>query len=247
MADDVSWTVLRRSRPWTPGAAAGGDPFWANVILLALNENGADTTTTFIDASSYGHVLTAIGDCQWDTGVTPPAGLSSTALGDGTGDELRCADHAIFDWGTSDFTIECWFNSTDVTGTGVIGRYQSDFTPGWVFWISDSSGLAFAASSNGSTFDISALGANILGTVAANTWYHAAVTRSGDTWRGFLDGVQGFSFTSSAALVDRNQGPYWFNANSGAVMPGNIGSTRITKAARYTGNFTPPSLPLQTS
>ena len=60
--------------------ATGGDPYFANVVLLAGNESGADGTTTFLDQSSYARTLTAVGNAQWDTAQAPTGQTSSILL-----------------------------------------------------------------------------------------------------------------------------------------------------------------------
>lgn len=88
--------------------------------------------------------------------------------------------------------------------------------------------------------------------IAVDTWYHIAISNDAGTARLFLNGVQAStpastytvltSFTATTvefgALDDGTNGP----------LNGWLRSWRFTSGvARYTGNFTPPSLPLPTS
>ena len=86
--------------------------------------------------------------------------------------------------------------------------------------------------------------------LAFNQWYHIALTRQGQTLRGFVDGLQFATQTIDESNI--------FNLSLGFAMGigGNswdeqlsytsdyIDELRITKGvARYTSNFTPPTEP----
>ena len=77
-------------------------PAWSGL----LTDN---TAYTFTDSSASAHVITPVGD-MFHSGVKKKVG--STSLGfDGTDDILHWgADHADFQFGSGDFTIEMWFN-----------------------------------------------------------------------------------------------------------------------------------------
>jgi hypothetical protein len=107
-------------------------------------------------------------------------------------------------------------------------------------------GTAFVTylSSTGGGWDI-ANGRTVISTITAGRWYHIAFTRSGSTWRSFVDGTQVDTFTSSASLYQsanqfalaRVQGTNPFN--------GLLSNVRVIKGtALYTSNFTPPTSPL---
>ena len=77
-----------------------------------------------------------------------------------------------------------------------------------------------------------------------NTWRHVAVTRSGTSLRLFINGVQrGSTLTSSANLSDNQlKIGYYYSETFGFV--GKVDEFRVTKGvARYTANFTPPTVP----
>ena len=82
--------------------------------------------------------------------------------------------------------------------------------------------------------------------LSANTWYHIAVTRSGNTFRTFVNGVVEKTYTSSAAVFSDATVPY--NIGRTAYQSGTfyyngyMDDLRVTKGyARYTANFTPPT------
>jgi len=88
--------------------------------------------------------------------------------------------------------------------------------------------------------------------LAINTWYHIAVSRSGSTFRSFVNGVVEKTFTSSATIFSDVTIPY--NIGRSGYSPGGyfyyngyIDDLRINKGvARYTTTFTPPTSALIT-
>jgi len=145
--------------------------------------------------------------------------------------------------GTDDFTLELWHNTPtlDTTnglimfGPGGYGYYNS------LFHFSGAD-VQMYISSNGTSWDI-ASGTKI-GERVVNTWHHYALTREGNTFRGFIDGVLGATFTSSGAI---RQGSSEFNKNQIIIghrittTLGHISNFRYIKGrALYTAAFTPP-------
>src|SRR3990167_997053 len=92
------------------------DPYFANVVLLAANENGADGTTTFIDQSASAHALTAVGNVQWDT-AQAPSGLTSSGLWDGAAPEKITALDSVDWYFTGNVTFEMWIRWASVVNT----------------------------------------------------------------------------------------------------------------------------------
>lgn len=87
-----------------------------------------------------------------------------------------------------------------------------------------------------------------------NTWNHIAVSRQGTIIRGFVNGVQGLTLSTTSTLYDTNVtgkglaigmgfDTTWGTAASMTTdYTGNLSNLRIIKnQALYTGNFTPPT------
>jgi hypothetical protein len=156
-------------------------------------------------------------------------------------------DDTDFVLGTDDFTLELWHNTPTLSttnglimfGPGGYGYYNS-------FFHFSTADVVMYISSNGSSWDI-AQGTKI-GERKINTWHHFALTREGNTFRGFVDGVLGATFTSSGAI---RQGSSEFNKNQIIIghrittTLGHISNFRYIKGrAVYTAAFTPPSYEL---
>ena len=81
-------------------------------------------------------------------------------------------------------------------------------------------------------------------TFSHDTWYHYAVTRSGNTFRMFINGVLEDTQTSTGSLnigLGGFRSGWSFDGGNG-YFNGYIQDMRITRGlARYTSNFTAPT------
>lgn len=86
------------------------------------------------------------------------------------------------------------------------------------------------------------------GTVPLNTWTHVAVTRKGNTWRQFVNGVLSATAEHSRNATPTNSvrttiGSYSITSGGNhGPWDGFIDELRVTKGiCRYEGNFVPPT------
>mgnify|MGYP006267112047 CR=1 FL=1 len=167
----------------------------------------------FKDNSTNAYTITSSGSTSVQTfsPFEPTAAYSASTNGgsgyfDGSGDYLTVPDNAALELGTNDFTIECWVYPLSFSGTinYLIGKMTNSSTAsGFLLRLYDTTGVAiFYASSNGSTWDI----VNGMGTVAPflNAWNHVAVSRSGSSFRIWVNGVSGGTATSSGSIQDNS-------------------------------------------
>ena len=136
--------------------------------------------------------------------------------------------------GTSDFTIECFFRSPVINGR-YLWRFDGNTDirlnyDGLIARIDDDDGHEISSP------DI-------------DTWYHVAMTRSGNNWYAMFNGVNSLFDTgefslSGGSLIVGSSSPDDDGSNS---FRGSISNFRYTKRALYTtaGSYTIPSLPLQ--
>jgi hypothetical protein len=227
-----------------------GDPYFADVSLLVINDNQADGTTTFDDQSSNNFTVTTVGNAQYDT-AQAPTGMTSSMLSDGTGDWLTVPNNADFNFAAGDFTVEGFVRFNAVTGfKGIISGTTADVnTELWLLIAANGTALEWYASSADGSWNIAS--AQSFGTVATGQWYHFALVRNGNTWTPYLNGVAGGGVVTSSSTLSFGIGVIFIGtdrASSSRSHNGWLCSTRITKGvARYTANFTPPTLPMLTS
>jgi hypothetical protein len=219
-----------------------------NLVSLLLPGNGTNgkKNNDFVDSSTAnsgtGWSITPNGDVTQGT-FSPFSQTGWGAYFDGTGDYLTVPDDAAFDYGSGDFTLECWIYPT-ITNNGVLlTAHTSGGNYGPCNLYFNAGALEFYSSSNNSSFDV----ANGVsgGTPTVNSWNHVAVSRSGTSIRCFLNGSVTSTTTSSATLMNAT-GTFQIGARNGSsTYTGYISNFRVVKGtAVYTGAFTPPTSPL---
>ena len=203
---------------------------------LMLHNDGTDASTTIVDSSLSPHSPTVVGNAQLDT-AQKKFGTASL-LCDGSGDYVTVPDSADWDFGSGDFSLECQIRFNTVAGNQ--GIFTREISGSSYFYIAWESGNKIRFRDYGGTYDSSFAWI----TPVADTWYHLAISRSGNSIRCFIDGIQiGSTQTFTGSFIDRAVplqigafpvASYWFN--------GWIDEVRVSKGiARWTANFTPPT------
>ncbi len=157
-------------------------------------------------------------------------GAKSLAL-DGTGDYLSLESSDDFEFGTGNFTLECWVYRSNAAATEYIFDYRvrpNDVAP--VLYLSGGNLIYYTAGS-----------ARITGTGSVgspNAWYHVAVSRNSGTTKLFVDGVQVGSSYSDSNDYTRSPmtvGGDYIGTN---LFTGYIDEVRVTNGySRYNSNF----------
>jgi hypothetical protein len=182
--------------------------------------------------------LETVGNAQVSTSVVK-YGTGSMAF-DGSGDWLAGPPTPQTDLGSGDFTIEAWLYRTAsgaASDSGMVSRGAPSTLNGFVF--------AYT-SANVLTFNFNYSGAIVTGVtvIPANTWTHVAVSRNGNTFRLFVNGVVDATATSTNSQTTNASDVFYVGRagyDSGRIVTGYLDDVRLTKgAARYIGNFTPP-------
>jgi hypothetical protein len=220
----------------------GGDPLWSSVKLL-LGFEGADGATSgpaFVDESPVARgAATLFGTAQIDTAQAKYGG--SSLLVDGNSDGIWFADSADWAFGTSPYCVECWVRPNAFAAAQyLIVQWENSGGQGWALWLATGVVYWSALTTNvgfQSIFDPAAM--------STGQWYHIAADFDGTTTRLFKDGVLVASTTATwnfpdvatrlSIGTDNDASESWVN--------GWVDEVRITKASRYTANFTPPDAP----
>jgi hypothetical protein len=202
---------------------------------LLLNFTNAGIT----DATAKNDLET-VGNAQISTSVSKFGG-GSIAF-DGTGDYLKGVYSPLMIL-SGDFTIECWLYYTAHGSYGGIVSFANSNTgaaptSGWAF--------VFYAATNNLYFE-TGTGFNLqtTNTVPSGTWNHVAVVRSGSTITHYLNGTANGSGSSSATFTPLSTDNFVIGVDRGlaSTITGYIDDLRVTRYARYTSNFTPPTAP----
>lgn len=211
--------------------------------------------TDFTDSSGNGHTITA-GEGSL---VNSVAGRCKFGLGaldlDGNGDDFAYhADHADFEFGTQDFTLECWGYLKGYGGIGSVlmgkqsGTWPYESIAPFIASVNSSGQLNCAASTGVAGWDVFAGASAKGGYWPLNKWCHFAATREGSTFRLFLDGCMVWTGTSSASLWNNTEqfriGAGNYSGEGNYPWYGYIDEAVVTMGlARYTADFFPPQLP----
>ena len=230
--------------------AADGDAHFPKVEAL-LPFNGTNGATSTTDLSDRGHTVTFANTAQISTAQSKFGGSSLLLDGDSDYVDLPRATNQLV---SEDFTIEFWFRINSGAGSETVGLFGSYYTGGggkgmlmqssatynqvffqWMYGSGSGTDWAYLNQTQGTRTALS-----------NNTWYHVAVTRSGNTWRLFLNGTQEDSVTQSGELSDSGSttrlGNYGPSGTASHGLNGYIEDFRITRGvARYTSNFTAPT------
>ena len=251
----LSATIKRAKLPSFAGNAAAtisatgtvitpsvGDPYWANVTLL-LRGNSSPITD-----EKAGYTFNAHPAAPTINTSVKKFGAGSILFANGGYLYNLTNDNTISRFGTSNFTVEFWVRFTSVAANQiVIGNLNTNgsFLNGWALYLSG-------------TGTLSAYGPSVSGTttvsVAINTWYHIALTRSVNTWQLFKDGIADYGAGNITQFEDSGTvqfstgvqlyiGGYGNNSStSSSLLRAYLDDIRITRdVARYNANFTPPT------
>ena len=238
------------------GASGGNkDPYFPSTSLLLETAAVSARSTVVTDSSTNNFTVTRNGSPS--TGWTSPYQTDGYwgNYFNGSTDYLDVAASTAFNL-TGSFTVECWFyltappaNNNDGSPFACLVNYWTSVVAqtGWEFSIRTGASGIITFSRPAGTGAV-AITASYT-TFALNTWYHVAVTYNGTTGAIYLNGtaltptVNAWAWTAPSSPTLRiGRG---FSTGYLHYFPGYISNLRITNGTVvYTGNFTPPTVPL---
>jgi hypothetical protein len=241
--------VLPRGDGWGPfpslqnysGVLESGNDTYTKVLL---HFDGTDAGTTITDSNVGGsaHTWTAAGNANTDTAIKKFG--TASLLCDGTGDWVTTPDHADFNLGSGDFTVDCWFNCTAAGGTEryIAGQTDNSASASTIsfYILRTAANVISAVASTGPASGITLTGTTQF-TDALNTgWHHVALVRSGDVATLYIDGVAEDSDAMVGTVIDSSNdlgvGVIGEIGNNG--WTGSIDEFRISVGiARWTADF----------
>jgi hypothetical protein len=166
--------------------------------LLTLQNNQSVNNNVFLDNSTNNFFVTRNGNTT--QGTFSPYGGNWSNYFDGTGDYLQTPSSSSLGFGTSNFTMEMWvYSGPNGTGTrcGGNGTGGSWSSGNWVLATSTPGNVnKFCLGVNNTSSDL------LFSTTTFNNsqWMHVAITRSGNSWAMFVNGVRESTATSSVSL-----------------------------------------------
>ena len=259
--------ILKIAGAGVSAAAEETDENFNQTVLLLHGDgtNGAQNNT-FVDSSTNNFTITRNGNTTQGT-FSPfslPDGRWSNYF-DGTGDYFSLTNSSDFDFGSGDFTIECFFYLTaDASANPDGDKFATLFaaipnsgslSTDYSFSVvgnasSTGTGIVFGTRNSGTQQSTT-----YSATITKNAWHHVAVTKTSNTVSIFYDGVRVTQNAAVTNTVDTGGAPIKVGAfryeGAGASLynhdfPGYISNVRVIKGGlQYSGaTYTVPTAPL---
>ena len=147
-----------------------------------------------------------------------------------------------FDFGSGDFTIECWCKGKP-TGDATfvnISNGNAASNSAWILYLYQGK-LWFGITEN-TGWDHSVQGTTL---IQDKQWHHIAATREGNTFKIWVDGLEEGSFTYSGSIPTSTRNLEIGTQNGSYLYDGHISNVRVVKGtALYTTSFRAPTKPL---
>ena len=226
----------------TPALMSAASPGNDQYTVLLLHFDGPNSSTVMPDSSPQQHGNAAVaGGCYLIAGgVIGGAALVNPANG-----YIAFPNSSDWEFGAGDFTVDWWEYRNVAAGCAVARDLTTTYCP---FLLHFGANGEIYMTSTGSNWDIANGAAGLpapgFGPATLTVWNHFAVTRQGNTFRAFKNGVQKSTWTSSLTIKS-NANPLCIGAaQNGQNVNSFMDELRISKGiARWTSNFTPPNKP----
>jgi hypothetical protein len=218
------------------------DTLYSDVVLL-MNMSGTNNSKNIIDSSLLNNTIVATGNAAISTSQSRFGG-SSLLVPEATSSRnaIYLSASNNFNFGSGNFSVEFWLrqNSTPQSGSRLFQTSENNDTNSGVdiYYPTNSNSLLAKLSDNGNNTVVLSMGAT-----ETSAWNHYALVRNNHNIITYRNGVQ---VASQYAVMNLS------NSSGNVVIGGNattgpnrsinayIDDMRVTKASRYTGNFTPP-------
>ena len=235
---------------FTAGAGTTYDPFTGNLVINIGTHSLTTSNTVLISDNSIGFTCAQDGNSSTKTypRSTDPASGSARSITAVTSNTITVNVGAVpidesvtipasdeFGFGTGAFTVECWIKPITVAaGSRSVFDFRTAATELAPYLYVDGANLKYY--NNGAVVITSTA------TLAADTWYHVAISRSGTTTKMFVNGAQdGSSYTDSSNYGTNKPLRIGDDTAGNNHFVGYIDEFRVSTTARYTAPFTAPT------
>jgi hypothetical protein len=171
---------------------------------------------------------------------------SSLLLTTGTSDRVTFPNMTELDFGSGNFTFECFFKFNQAIANPYHYGFFQKYTGDSNFWMVSmfNNGGSPQAYLLSSSFNIPW---NMPVTPTVGVWYHFACVRNGNNLAFYLNGTQGgsqgFAYSLPTVVSPLTIGRFDSGAYGGYTAKMNVCGVRISNVARYTASFTAPVNP----
>ena len=225
IVDGTAVYTANFAAPTVPLTAISGTAF------LALQYKQGTTNSGFVDDSTNGFPIIRYGNsAQGSFSPFSPAGWSAYFNGNNY-TNIYAASSADFNFGSGNFTIECFFNPIDIPS----GSFVRLFDTGLITCFFVGGSIYFR---NGEAN--AELVTPVTHGLSNGIWYHLAFVRSGTTYSIYRDGS--LLTSGTGGTITSASAPFYIGTNASFNQPlyGHVNSFRVTNGqALYTTTFTP--------
>jgi hypothetical protein len=209
-----------------------------NYVTMLLHGDGTNGSqnNTFLDSSTNNFTITRNGNTT--QGSFSPYGSNWSNFFDGSAAFITTSSSAISY--ASNFTIECWFNTTTTTIYSSIYSDETGSAGGTILLNNGSNNGQITVYLGSTIVDFASTSTNLNN----GNWNHVALSRSGSTVRLFINGVLENTMTASGSLTTGGTFRIANSFYSPRLFNGYISNFRVTNTAVYTSSFTPSTTPL---
>jgi len=194
--------------------------------------NGSGPSDRSIIGTNTTYTVTGAGATAWNL-----APIGSVLL-NGTSQYLPVAANPALNFGTSNFTFECWVYITGYGTTTGFFTLGSELAGRYYFGL-QSSGQPWSNVFGGANYNW-----GVSGSVPLNAWTHVAWVNVGGTVSCYVNGISLGTQNFSGNVGNAGGATIAANPAGGYLWPGYITNVRFCSIAVYTGNFTVPTKPL---
>lgn len=232
---------------------AQSDPYYSNVSFLG-HSDGANTSTNSAVVDTSGNTYTITPSGSVSVVGTSPFGYSGRSYnpdvnsgsiwfkGNTSNDGLKYTEQVVTT-SASNLTVECWILFTALPTANWWAGNGSWTGNAILFKQSTAFNIVFGSNNLFLTDGTSDVSLGVY-TWAVNTWYHVAVTKSGTTYKSYVNGTLLLSTTTT---ISPAAGSAYIGTNTQAsttVPSALISNLRVVESVVYASNFSVPTTPL---
>ena len=215
-----------------------GDDYYNNTAVIIVPTASDYSTGTITNYAAAATSVTKTGGVTVDTAV--PSGASGYSIriqgGSASSHNIAIAGSSSFNIGSGDFTIEGWFKQDNPydkipflrQGSSATDTSGREMYLQWPYYFYDKMGGGTIVNGYNQNTGFMPQDSSI--------WTHYAYTRSGNTFRWFVNGILNFTYTATNTN-NVSTSPFWLYSTSYTTYVYNYRIT--TGIARYTSAFTP--------
>lgn len=237
---------VKTSGTLTAGTVTYPNAHGINGNVLSTTGSGTLSWTSLSALGAVPSTSATGSDVSLSTSKVVPQNVGSVSF-DGSSQYLTLANNEAFNYGTGNFTIECWINPASLKLADVYLQ-----APSWnlFFGLANTLGAMRFNINNGANYDPYGVVTTANSLISPNTWNHIVLMRNGNDISLFINGIcRGTKTGISAYLIggsETNSGPIIAGGNK---YDGKVANFRVVKGSNVysfgttvgTTYFNPPT------